>query len=160
MNTIESYLIGIVSGLVSSFIITQIYRQIDKKQNRFDYINELLRFADSFENALFRREIEEIEDEYIDDLYNFVLNNILPIKKKWVKLRKLEKKKCDDFILFYYEVMNDIMSCRQNIQRIQKGEIQYIQDVKKVKFEICTVRLMELLNHKAGLLDMRKNYMG
>ena len=158
MDIIESLLIGIVSGIISSFIITQIYRQIDKKHNRFDYINELLKFIDSFQNVLYRSELEEIEDEYVEKLYHFVWNNVLPPKNRWVKLRGYEKKTCKAFIIFYGEVMKDILLCHTNMQNIQKGETQYMQDVKNIKVQICTVRLMELLIHRERLFDMRSKF--
>lgn len=157
-SILENLLLGVVSGFVSSVIVTQAYRQLDKKRDRFEYINELTQYVYDFKECLFWAGGVEIEDEYIMHLADFVMKNTLPRKKKWAKLTKNEIKICNSFIAFYQETMSEIWECKLNIQCVQKGEIQYVAKVNETKINISNIRYIEATNFWGQLLDLRKKY--
>lgn len=154
----ENLLGGIISGFVSSVIVTQIYRKVDKKRDRFEYINELTQFAYEFYNHLFHAGAAEIEDEYIMRLSDFVMKNTLPQKKKWVKLTKDENMVCNDFINFYRKSRDEIWICKLNIQSIQKGEVKYINEVEQSKLNISNTMHMEAEGYWGAILKIRRKY--
>lgn len=158
MEVWENLLIGVVSGIVSSFIVTQIYRQIDKKQNRLEYINELLQFAGSFVSVTIHTGRVEIEDEYVEKVYNFVIDNHLPLKKKWVKLKADERKICNDFINFYHKVTNETMIAHLNIRKVDSGEDKYTQEVTNAKLWLSGPYHLEAMRHWDLLINLRKSY--
>lgn len=154
----ENLLAGIISGFVSSIIVTQIYRKVDKKRDRFEYINELAEYAYEFHKHLFHAGAAEIEDEYIMRLSDFVMKNTLPQKKKWVKLTKEENVVCNDFINFYQKSRYEIWICKLNIQSIQKGEVKYINEVEKSKLNISNIMDTEAGEHWGAILEIRRKY--
>lgn len=158
MEMIESFLIGVVSGIASSFFVTQIYRQMDKKNDRLQYISDVLIFANDFSDALFCVGTVEIRDEYIQNLHKFVIENALPYKKKWLKLGTEEKQACENFIKFYHDTLIKIEKCNLDMQRVQNGEKQYENEVESLKLEISNLKHMESMMHKANFLELRRKY--
>ena len=157
---VENMFVGIISGMVSGWIITQIYRNIDKKIDRFEYINELAVYAYEFSEQFFYIGEPEIPDEYIMSLSDFIIKGTLPRRKKWVKLTKGEEMICNDFICFYNESLKKILTCKLNIQNVQKGELKYADEVVNSKLFISGVMRLEAVMHWNKLNEIRKNYIG
>lgn len=155
---VENLLVGIISGLLSSVIITQIYRNVDKKRDRFEYINELTEYAYNFCEHLFYAGTIEIEDEYIMHLSDFVMHNTLPQKKRWVKLTKDENRVCNNFINFCQESQNKIWVCKLNIQRFQRGEEKFEDEVEQAKIIISNSVHLEAQVYWGSLLEIRRKY--
>ena len=157
-HIVENLLVGIVGGLASSVIVTQIYRNVDKKRDRFEYINELTEYAYEFYNHLFYAGTVEISDEYIIRLADFIVKNTLPRKKKWVRLTRVENMICNDFANFCKESCIKILSCKLDIQRIEKGEDEYINEVEQSKIAISNTMHLESQYYWEKLMEIRKKY--
>ena len=158
MNVIENIIIGIISGLVSSWMITQAYRQYDKQQYRYEYINELYVLADTFEKMLFYPGAVNVDDEYVLKLKDFVTSNFVPKKKKWVKLQKDEVKCCEDFIDFYNKMTQEIFKCHLDIQRKPDERAKYISEIENAKVKFITISHMEAMMHKSKIFELKKDY--
>ena len=158
MNILENIIIGVISGLVSSWMITQAYRQIDKQQYRYEYINELYTLADTFEKMLFYPGTANVDDEYVLKLKDFVTSNFVPRKKKWVKLQEDEKKVCEDFINFYNTMTQEIFKCHLDIQRKPEEKTKYISEIENAKVKFITISHMQAVLHKSNLFDSKGKY--
>lgn len=158
MSIIENLLVGIISGCLSSIIVTQIYRKIDQKRDRYEYLNELITFSYEFQKALFFIGGTNIQDEYIIQLSEFVTKNTLPIKKQWIRLTIKENEICNDFIGFYNDSINKILKCKLNIQRVHKGESKYVSDVEADKLQISNNMQLQATDYWMKILDLRNSY--
>ena len=158
MGIFGNVLIGVVSGLVSSWIITQVYRQIDKQQYRYEYINELYILADAFEKMLFYPGVVSVDDEYVLKLQEFVTSNFIPRKKKWVKLLKDERRVCEDFKNFYNTMTRDIFKCYLDIQRNSEEKARYISEIENAKVKFVTISHMETMAYKSKMFELKKKY--
>lgn len=157
-SIIESFIIGILSGAVGSWIITHIYRKVDAEKDRFEYINELCQFAISLSNITFYATTLEIEDSYVEQVYEFCMKNLPPVKKNWVRLKKEETKVCNKFNEFYQETVQEVVIAHLNIKRVKEGEEQYRNDLEGAKVLLMGARHLVALDFIGQFGKLRNNY--
>lgn len=151
-------LIGIISGLISSCVITEIYRRIDEKRDRYEYLNELMRFSYAFQKSVFYIGCDDMSDDYVLDISEDISKNMLPIKKQWVNLTMKEEKVCNDFIDFYRDTDAKITKCKLDIIQKQKGKKEYISEVEKDKLELSHDISIKAMDYWSKISDLAQNY--
>lgn len=159
MELLENLLIGVVSGAISSLAITQFYREIDKKQNRYDYIIELLQYATELSKVLSNNNIDK--DEYISNVNQFFINNPLPIRKKWVRLKKNEMDVCKGFINFYDTVFNELLELEIHMEKMRKDKDTDVfeeHEVNMIRTKLSTMYYLQSINQCKYLFDIRAKY--
>ena len=82
-----SFIIGIASGIISSIIVTVIYRKIDQEKERQQYFSEI---------KLYVKKLIHINTSDLTSLENYWKCNEYPTLHKWIHLKNYEKKIIQD----------------------------------------------------------------
>ena len=82
MNTFNSLIIGIVSGVISSLLITIFYRRIDAERERIVFFTDANKITSQF---------LVLDPNNIEAMYNFIEHSTLPKIYKWSPLSRDEK---------------------------------------------------------------------
>lgn len=78
---IQGFILGLISGIISSVIVTQTYRIIDKRERRGNYFNLLQTYIFTVSNYL-------VTDPF--KIGNFYDLNEFPRPNKWIHLDRKE----------------------------------------------------------------------
>ena len=100
----EDLFVGTISGLISSYVVTKAYRRIDERRDRYEYLNELMRFSYAFQKSVFYIGCDGMTDDYVLHISEEISKNILPLKKQWVNLTMKEDKICNETLNHYKNV--------------------------------------------------------
>lgn len=153
---LPNLIVGIISGVISGVMVTQVYRQIDKKRDNYLYISELNKVVEKLFKCA-QINTPEISNEYIADLMNFVTKTPFPQKRKWIRLAKEEKNVCKGFIDFYGLFCQKVQECYLNIQEIDKRETEFLNKVENEKLEIAAKKL-EIIYYMQALDKLKRHY--
>ena len=85
---LENFLISIVTGIISSLIITFIYRRIDDKRAQITFLSELYVFSEKANVLLYNYLLSLKRESVIDEVMELL--NTKPVWFKWVKFGQKE----------------------------------------------------------------------
>lgn len=163
-GTVQSVLIGVVTGFISSVIVTKIYRWKDKKIEASKYLAQLARIL---EKARYFELVESvpISDAHVKYMSEFFEENPLPIKYSWIKLNEKETEEVGASIKLLTDIRMDVAQCCMMIGMLSKEE-----ESKEKKFELqmkvdnlkgeITQKSLNITYHHVMILDFLKKYIG
>lgn len=128
--------VGVISGIISSIIVTQGYRILDKKRERFLYLNRIYIYISGLRSQLSAYENGKISDDYIVNIYNYLVKTELPKREAWVHLHFKEKKVTKDFKNIFENIQRKVYECKFDIDSIKAGKSSLQSDVDKLKNEV------------------------
>ena len=85
---LENFLISIVTGIISSLIITFIYRRIDDKRAQITFLSELYVFSEKANVLLYNYLLSLKRESVIGEVMELL--NTKPVWFKWVKFGQKE----------------------------------------------------------------------
>lgn len=132
----DGLIIGIISGIISSIMVTQVYRIMDKKRDRFGYLNRLNTYTVGLRSKLSAYENGEISDSYIVNVYNYLTKTEVPKKESWVHLCDKERKAANDFKELYEIVQRKVFECKFDIDSVNAGNSGIQNEIDKLKNEV------------------------
>lgn len=150
-------IVGIISGIISSIIVTQGYRMLDKKRERFLYLNRIYIYIKGLRSKLSMYENGEISDEYIVNIYNYLVQTELPKKESWVRLHSKEKKVTNDFKKLFENTQRKVYECKFDIDSIKSGKDDLRSSVDKLKNEVI-IYAMKAFRIETELASIVREY--
>lgn len=133
--------VGVISGIISSIIVTQGYRILDKKRERFLYLNRIYIYIKGLRSKLAAYENGEISDDYIVNIYNYLVQTELPKKESWVHLYDKEKKVVNDFKKLFENVQRRVFDCKFDMDGVNAGKSSLQNKVDALKNEVIIYAL-------------------
>lgn len=149
--------VGVISGIISSIIVTQGYRILDKKRERFLYLNRIYIYIKGLRSKLAAYENGEISDDYIVNIYNYLVQTELPKRESWVHLRSKEKKVTKDFKKLFENTQRKVYECKFDIDGIKSGKNSLQSSVDKLKNEVI-IYAMEAFRIETELASIVHEY--
>ena len=147
--TVNDWIVGIISGIISSLIITVFYRKIDnainKERDRQLFFSELREFSRQLSaDVLNVQEIDHLT--FAKLLENFYTRYEFPRQFRWVKLTKEEEYRIVNYSFAYYYLLE------QSDEYIKEYDrLMYSQKEKGYCIELLE-REEKLDNYKFELL--------
>ena len=86
-------IVGIFTGIISSYIITKWYRNKDEEKESVRFICELYKF--SFDVVMLSMPLKLLRDEDIDNAHEMVKKMDIPVWYKWLKFNDTDGKIVD-----------------------------------------------------------------
>ena len=157
----ESIIVGIVTGIISSMIVTQIYRYKDSERVRAEFLSELFSFSaktilflvswmySSGHSAMFRQAYD--------------LESICPSRFSWIKFNKKENEIIERIINESKKTLSDIVEI-ELLREECKSATATLSDKQKRSKKIddinkrLLVREMELMKGQEELKELLKKY--
>lgn len=120
-DLLNSFVVGIASGIVSSVIVTAAYRFYDRERDRQNYFQALQTYIDSIVKI-------GLQDTYA--LIEFTEKHKLPKQYRWVHLNKVEQQIIDDAIKKEYIITNVLTQFYFESRDIPQNEIDNLWESK------------------------------
>jgi len=102
-SILESFMIGIASGLVSSIIVTVYYRNKDMERDRQNLFLEIRKY---------QRQLITMDYSDVKAVSDFIGENELPSIHKWIKLKPNEKKIVKEFNELVLQIQEQAFKCQ------------------------------------------------
>ena len=155
----SSLVVGIVSGIISSLIVTQIYRGIDKKRDKYIYVNKLYVCAKELHYYLDRNKTGNIDNKYIIDIYNYISKASFPLKEKWVHFYGEELKEINEFKNFWDNTQKIVFKCKFEIDRENNTDTVQQNQIDNDKATISTIYELESMEKENTMYKLLRKYM-
>lgn len=154
---ISNLFLGIVSGIVSSLIVTAFYRKIDQEKDRQQYF---------FSLRLYISQLLKIKYNDIKTLDSFLSINEFPVVFKWIKLNYEEAenvKKIYDICTLIESTVTDYKLEEMDLieKSLDQQEIEstlYVKYITKLLNYLTDLRMMHILINSLGNKGKMKIY--
>lgn len=155
----NSLVVGIVSGVISSCIVTEIYRGIDKKRDKYIYVQKLYVCAAELYSYLNRPSVGLIDDEKIIEIYDYISKTAFPLKEKWIHFRGKELKEINAFKTFWYKTQKIVFECKFEIDRLDNADTEHQNTIDNDKIKISEIYALESFEKKDSMYKLLGKYM-
>lgn len=139
-----SFVIGIASGIISSIIVTVIYRKIDQEKYRQQYFSEI---------KLYFKKLMNIDTSDLTSLENYWICSEYPTLHKWIHLKGNERKIIQD-LNYKVRDLSKIMVNYFNDKKLLLEQDTNAQNVNSILVNKYTPILLNLMNE---IIPMTKN---
>lgn len=150
IDLIYSFVIGIASGIISSLIVTAIYRKIDQEKERQRYFSDIRRYIANLLN---------IDTSDLVALDNYTICNEFPVLQKWIHLKKDETiiiNKLQNKINYLSTIMLDYKTGKISLLKHDKTE-EEINDILSCKYTPELIKLTKDISQMVNdIFNLRK----
>ena len=162
LNVIWSVLIGVITGIISSELVTRKYRYKDREIENGRFIRDVLEYVNKLEEIT-RNTDPMIPDSYVYKVYHALENIGTPIKYKWIYLSPKENDLVNEALkigqevrMLSFEIQMKI-GCMSRDDYPEEGKKQLGVDINDCKLKLIWKNL-ELIASKAKLDKCLRKY--
>lgn len=113
-NQLTNIIIGMVTGVLSSIVVTKLYRWKDKKIESSKFIAQLCGILEKAKYFAVS-ETAPISDAHINYIYSFFEETPLPLKYSWIKFTKEESDEVNATMELLKKIRTETIQCRMMI---------------------------------------------
>ena len=162
LNVIWSVLIGVITGIISSELVTRKYRYKDREIENGRFIRDVLEYVNKLEEIT-RNTDPMIPDSYVYKVYHALENIGTPIKYKWIYLSLKENCIVNEVLKIGQEVrelsfeIQMKIGCMSRDDYPEEGKKQLGINIDNKKLELVAKKL-KLIGSKAKLEKCLRKY--
>lgn len=161
-NQLTNIIIGMVTGILSSIVVTKIYRWKDKKIESSKFIAQLCGILEKAKNFDLIEAVP-ISDAHINYIYSFFEEVSLPLKYSWIEFTEEESSEVNATIELLNKIRLETTQCRMMIGWLSsdsypaKGKADLQMKIDDLKYSII-MNCMSIKSHWVTLNSLLKKY--
>lgn len=156
MDLTISVLIGILTGLISGYLVTKFYRWKDAERDKAMYLGELDQYLLKLSVVIFDGALE-ISEEDIYRLLDFFVNNEMPNRYKWVKFSKEDFQEVEEIEAYIKNMRISVLQWQLN--KVEKGKDEREQQSLQAYGEDIILKArMDFSRFNEMLLSLMEKY--